>query len=67
MGGGHFMQLSVKRKKRKQRGGVKNYIYIYKVFQTIHPTLVIKSVPQFWHKGVGKANHVIETKKERKK
>lgn len=38
---------------------------MYKVFQTIHPTLVIKSVPQFWHKGVGKANHVIETKKRR--
>lgn len=53
------MQLSVKRKKR----GVRNYIY--KVFQTIHPTLVIKSVPQFWHKGVGKANHVIETKKKK--
>lgn len=50
------MQLSVKRKER----GVRNYIY--KVFQTIHPTLVIRSVPQFWHKGVGKANHVIETK-----
>lgn len=63
------MQLSVKRKKQKQkqRGGLKNYIYIYKVFQTIHPTLVIKSVPQFWHKGVGKANHVIETKKEENK
>lgn len=56
------MQLSVKRKK----DGVKNYIYIYKVFQTIHPTLVIKSVPHLWHKGVGKANHVIETKKERR-
>lgn len=37
------------------------------MFQTSHPTLVIKSVPQFWHKGVGKANHVIETKKQRKK
>lgn len=37
------------------------------MFQTIHPTLVIKSVPQFWHKGVGKANHVIETKKENKR
>lgn len=59
---GHFMQLSVKRKKER---GVKNYIYIYKVFQTIHPTLVIKSVPLLWHKGVGKANHVIETKTER--
>lgn len=56
------MQLSVKRKKER---GVKNYIYIYKVFQTIHPTLVIKSVPLLWHKGVGKANHVIETKTER--
>lgn len=37
------------------------------MFQTIHPTLVIKSVPQFWHKGVGKANHVIETKKKEEK
>ena len=37
------------------------------MFQTIHPTLVIKSVPQFWHKGVGKANHVIETKKKKEK
>lgn len=55
------MQLSVKRKRR----GVKNYIYIYKVFQTTQPTLVIKSVPQFWHKGVGKANHVIETKEKK--
>lgn len=62
---GLFMQLSVKRKKKI---GVKNYIYIYKVFQTIQPTLVIKSVPQFWHKGVGKANHVIETEeREREK
>lgn len=59
------MQLSVKRNKKKR--GVKNYIYIYKVFQTIHPTLVIKSVPQVWHKGVGKANHVIETKESREK
>lgn len=60
------MQLSVKRRNKNKRG-VKNYIYIYKVFQTIHPTLVIKSVPQFWHKGVGKANHIIETKKKEKK
>ena len=37
------------------------------MFQTIHPTLVTKSVPQFWHKGVGKANHVIETKKKEKR
>lgn len=37
------------------------------MFQTIHPTLVIKSVPQFWHKGVGKANHVIETEKEKRR
>lgn len=58
------MQLSVKRKKKI---GVKNYIYIYKVFQTIQPTLVIKSVPQFWHKGVGKANHVIETEREKRR
>lgn len=36
------------------------------MFQTIHPTLVIKSVPQLWHKGVGKANHVIETKEKKK-
>lgn len=54
-------------KKKKKKRGVKNYSYIYKVFQTIHPTLVIKSVPQVWHKGVGKANHVIETKKSREK
>lgn len=59
------MQLSVKRTKKKR--GVKNYIYIYKVFQTIHPTLVIKSVPKLWHKGVGKANHVIEKKKREEK
>lgn len=36
------------------------------MFQTIHPTLVIKSVPQCWHKGVGKANHVIETEEKRR-
>lgn len=58
--------MSVKRKK-KLYIGVKNSIYIYKVFQTIHPTLVIKSVPQVWHKGVGKANHVIETKEKKRK
>lgn len=52
---------------KKKKRGVKNYIYIYKVFQTIHPTLVIKSVPPFWHKGVGKANHVIEPKKKEEK
>lgn len=52
---------------KKKKRGVKNYIYIYKVFQTIHPTLVIKSVPPLWHKGVGKANHVIETKKKEEK
>lgn len=37
------------------------------MFQTIQPTLVIKSVPQFWHKGVGKANHVIETEEKEKR
>lgn len=37
------------------------------MFQTIHPTLVIKSVPQFWHKGVGKANHVIETEEKERR
>lgn len=49
---------------KKKKRGAKNYIY--KVFQTIHSTLVIKSVPRFWHKGVGKANHVIETKRQRR-
>ena len=48
--------------------GLKGYMYIYKVFQNLHPTLVIKSVPQFWHKGVGKANHVtMETTKKKQK
>lgn len=64
MGGSEGTYHAVVSKKKKR--GVKNYINIYKVFQTIHPTLVIKSVPQFWHKGVGKANHVIETKEKRR-
>lgn len=51
-------------KKKKKKG---SKITFTKCFQNIHPTLVIKSVPQFWHKGVVKANHVIQTKKKKKR
>lgn len=30
-----------------------------------HPTLVIESAPRLWHKEVGKANHVVETREEK--
>lgn len=66
------MQWSVKRKKRaggKERGregGGKNYIlHLQSVAGRSRSTLVIESVPRLGHKGVGKANHVDETRGER--
>lgn len=37
------------------------------MLQTCHLTLVVKSVPLLWHKGDGKANHVIDRRAEKRK
>lgn len=64
--GGETTFHAVKRRKEKKKKRFRVRNYIYKVFQTNHPTLVIKCVPQqLWHKVVGKANHVIETEERR--
>lgn len=42
-------------------------LFYLQVLQTCHLTLVIKSVPQLWHKGVGKANQVIDRREKRRK
>lgn len=73
--GGGFMQWSVKRKKRagwmeggrKSRRSQKLHFTFTKCFRASHPTLVIESAPRLWHKGVGKANHVVETREEKRR